>query len=154
MMFGIRKAVEETVQVSGERNTWIDRCEGALIAQKFKKVKVDRTLGQVTGNFHPMFGYGPWGNIVLTFAQEGGNTSIHIWATADADNVQSLVRSPAGRIIEKFKLGLGTIERLPVPKAEPPDSSVVQVIERLAALHDAGALDDDEFKAAKTKLLE
>ena len=44
-------------------------------------------------------------------------------------------------------------EAIPVPVPEP-GGDIVSRLERLAALHKAGALTDDEFAALKTKLLD
>jgi multidrug resistance efflux pump len=41
----------------------------------------------------------------------------------------------------------------PAPAAAPAQDDVIAQIERLAALHTAGALSDEEFAAAKKKLL-
>jgi hypothetical protein len=39
------------------------------------------------------------------------------------------------------------------PVRTGPDAADIEQIQKLAALHDAGALTDDEFAAAKSKLL-
>ena len=49
-------------------------------------------------------------------------------------------------------------EQAPPPPAPPPPAAspaedATSEIERLAALHDAGSLSDDEFAAAKSKIL-
>ena len=41
----------------------------------------------------------------------------------------------------------------PPPPAASPAEDATSEIERLAALHDAGSLSDDEFAAAKQKIL-
>jgi len=41
----------------------------------------------------------------------------------------------------------------PPPPAASPAEDATSEIERLAALHDAGSLSDDEFAAAKSKIL-
>lgn len=41
----------------------------------------------------------------------------------------------------------------PAPPAPAPADDATSEIERLASLHDSGALTDDEFSAAKAKIL-
>ena len=54
------------------------------------------------------------------------------------------------RDLEPFAALLGTVPQ----QVETPDASVADAIERLAALHEAGALTAAEFTAAKRRLLE
>lgn len=46
------------------------------------------------------------GDILVTLLPDGGNTKIHMKATANMDNLFALVRSPTKEIIGKFKAGL------------------------------------------------
>ena len=144
--------------VAGTRDSWFDRCEQSLTSQKFKKVVVDRGLGQVRAVHHPKFGYGPYGDILLTLLPDGPNTRVEIRATANVDNVQSLVRSPGRKLIDMFKAGLGDVgnplaDDHSIESSSEAVNSIGDELTRLVALHADGHLDDDEFKAAKRKLL-
>ncbi|MFI0937247.1 hypothetical protein [Streptomyces sp. NPDC021020] len=48
----IRKSVEETVVVAGERDEWLNRCANGLIAAGFKDVRMGTVLGQVTAAYN------------------------------------------------------------------------------------------------------
>jgi hypothetical protein len=45
------------------------------------------------------------------------------------------------------------VPRQPGPAAEPPKSPVLDQLSQLAAMHSSGVLTDEEFAAAKAKLL-
>jgi hypothetical protein len=52
--------------------------------------------------------------------------------------------------------GQGVQPPAPAPASEPdagPENSVMEQLSQLAAMHDQGALTDDEFAAAKAKVL-
>lgn len=152
----IRKSVEETLVVGGSPEQWFASCEQALKSQKFKKVVVTRELGQVKGDYKPMIGT-LHGDVLLVLVPDGANTRIEIKATAAADNVYALGRSPGAKLIEKFKEGLlssGFDITPPVQDTKTPTESMSEELERLADLHERGALDAEEFKAAKSRLLE
>jgi hypothetical protein len=60
-----------------------------------------------------------------------------------------------GKMTRKFFEALDiALQHTPEPTASPTHSEAkVEELERLAALHSSGALDDQEFQAAKAKLL-
>jgi hypothetical protein len=149
---GIRKMVEEQLVVPGQREQWLGLCERALTSQKFKKVSVNSTLGQVRGDFKPIIGTLS-GDIVVTVTPEDHNVRLTVRATANVDNVFALGGSPGGKLIEKFKAGLGAIETpLAAPQAVP-SIAITEQLERLAVMRGAGSLTDAEFQQAKSQLL-
>jgi hypothetical protein len=156
---GIRKSIDETVVVGGEPSAWFQPCERALTTQKFKKVTTDRTISQVRGSYKPLIGT-LFGDIQITMIPEGPNTRLNIRATANADNIYALGRSPAGKLISMFKEGLAaqdvSLATLSAQAPNPGDSAVRSVsdeVTRLAELHSNKILTDEEYSAAKAKLL-
>ena len=58
----------------------------------------------------------------------------------------------AGLFFERLRVVLRSVEE-PKPQAGAESMSAVDELERLALLHERGALDDDEFRRAKQRLL-
>lgn len=163
---GIRKAVDDSIFVSGDRDAWYGYCEQALLTKKFKKVVVDRTLGQVRGNYKPIIGT-LFGDVQITLIPDGPNTRLDIQATANVDNVYSLGRSPGGKLIGMFKQGLAglNVATPPIspqtpsdvqstPETSHPQQTMSEELARLGHLHASKVLSDEEFTAAKAKLLD
>ena len=101
---GIRNSMEEDIVVSGERNTWLKKCENSLNNQGFTKVNVNNSLYQVKGNYKKIT---VWGEILITLTPHSEkDTNIFIKATSNVDNIFALFKSPNKTIIEKFKKGL------------------------------------------------
>lgn len=149
---GIRKTIEEQMVVPGDRDEWLSLCERSLKSQKFKKVDVNSTLGQVRGDFKPHIGT-IFGDVIITVTPEGPNTRLTVRATANVDNVYALMSSPGAKLIEKFKAGLGPLE---TPLAAPNVIASIPMtdqLERLVAMRAAGSLTDAEFQSAKSQLL-
>ena len=103
----------------------------------------------------------------------GGGTEMSAFvAKRDGDTVSFLCRRkprPVSRLFASLTMGreaevaglffeglrdvLPTVEE-PESPAGPESMSAVDDLERLALLHERGALDDDEFRRAKQRLLE
>jgi hypothetical protein len=149
---GIRKTVEEQMVVPGSRDEWLCLCERSLKSQKFKKVSVNSTLGQVRGDFKQYIGT-IWGDIIITLTPEGPNTRLTVRATANVDNASALFSSPGAKMIEKFKAGLGPLEAPMTAPAVIASIPVTDQLERLMAMRGDGSLTDAEFQSAKTQLL-
>jgi hypothetical protein len=149
---GIRKTVEEQMVVPGDRDEWLGLCERSLKSQKFKKVSVNSALGQVRGDFKQIIGT-LWGVIVVTVTPEGPNVRLTVRATANVDNMFALASSPGGKLIQKFKAGLGPIETLQAAPQAVPSIAITEQLERLAVMRGAGSLTDAEFQQAKSQLL-
>ncbi|NMM24198.1 MAG: SHOCT domain-containing protein [Phycicoccus sp.] len=149
---GIRKMVEEQMVVPGGRDEWLGLCQQALISQKFKKVSLNSTLNQVRGDFKQIIGT-LWGDIVVTLTPEGPNVRLTVRATANVDNVYALGSSPGGKLIAKFKAGLGPVKMPLVAPQEGHPIPITEQLERLAVMRGAGSLTDAEFQQAKSQLL-
>jgi len=99
----VRKDVEESFVVKGNREEWLKKCEESLKDNGFKDVKVSSALFQINANYKKAT---TWGVIQLTLQPEGENTRIIAKATANVDNVFALFKSPGKTIIEAFKKGI------------------------------------------------
>lgn len=100
----MRRVAEATLNVTGPTDSWLPRCKQALEATGFSQVKVTDVLHQVTGKYRT---FTTVGEIEVSLAPNGENTTIHAKATANVDNIFVLFRSPTGTILSKFKQGLG-----------------------------------------------
>ena len=149
----IRKTVEESFAATGTVEAWLARSEEALSRAGFKKIQIDRALGQVRGDFKQWVGT-LWGDLLVTLSPAvGSNVQVHLRATANIDNIYSLGRSPGQKLIEKFKAELGDIPPAREHSGEADGSALSAELQRIADLHATGALDDAEFAEAKKKLL-
>jgi hypothetical protein len=83
--------------------------------------------------------------VVLTLAGPDGSAEIHL-ADADEQALRLAFRPVRDAIV--------TPESTPLPVGSTAEQDIVSKIERLATLREAGHLSDDEFAAAKAKLLE
>ena len=99
----IRKSVEDSFVVAGPRETWLAKCNQALIAGKFTALDVNQVLFQVKGNYKKVT---VWGSIEITLAPEGNNTRITAKAMANVDNIFALFSSPGKKILYVFKSNL------------------------------------------------
>jgi hypothetical protein len=103
----VRKSVEETVVVKGDREDWLEECATVMRRQGFKPVTCDETLYQINGNWKPVIGTLN-GDIQVTLLPEGDDmTRMQIKGTGAVDNIYALFGSPGKRLIAKFKSGIG-----------------------------------------------
>jgi hypothetical protein len=103
----LRKSVEETWVVEGDRRDWLDKCANAMRRQGFKPVTCDESKYQVSGTWKPVMGTLN-GEVAVTLLPEGNHsTRIQATGTGAADNIFALFSSPGKRLIGKFKSGLG-----------------------------------------------
>ncbi|MEU6098473.1 hypothetical protein [Streptomyces sp. NPDC047079] len=102
----IRKSVEETLVVAGERDEWLTRCAKGLITAGFKDVQTSTVLGQVTGTYKKFPTNGELAITVVPSAQSG-HTQLTLRSTAAVDNVYALFSSPNKKILATAKAGLG-----------------------------------------------
>ncbi len=102
----VRKSVEETVVVDGERDDWLEKCFALLNEQGFKGVTCSETLYQVGGDWKPVIGT-LYGDIEITLTPQGNDaTRMRIVGTGAVDNIYALFGSPGKRLIAKFKAGI------------------------------------------------
>jgi|TARA_B110000467_G_C18253707_1_gene442034 hypothetical protein len=87
----IRKTVEDTFVVAGNREQWLPLCANALNAAGFSAVEANELLGQVKGNYKK---FTVWGSIEISLMQEGGNTKFVAKAMANVDNIFAIFSSP------------------------------------------------------------
>lgn len=100
----IRKSIEETLVVKGERDEWLEKCRLALERGGFGRVEVASLLGQVHASYRKPT---VWGSIDITLTPaDSSQTQMHLVATANVDNVYALFRSPTKKVLEAFKSGL------------------------------------------------
>jgi hypothetical protein len=100
----VRKAVSETFMVDGPRDEWLTRCSTTLEQTGFKQIQTNATLGQIQADFHKAT---TWGSLALTLTPNGDDrTTIVATATANADNVFALFKSPGRKILDAFKSGM------------------------------------------------
>jgi hypothetical protein len=101
----IRKSVEETLVVAGERDEWLTRCAKSLITSGFKDVRTSTVLGQVTGTYRK---FPTNGELVITVvpSAHSGHTQLTLRSTAAVDNVYALFSSPHKKILATAKAGL------------------------------------------------
>ncbi len=96
----IRKSIEETISVSGEREMWIEKCKTSLTKAGFKNINTNIVTFQVGGELKNLTIFG---EILLTLLPENNNTKIIMKATANIDNIYALFKSPTKAILNKFK---------------------------------------------------
>ena len=96
----VRKTVEDTFVVAGNREQWLAKCKDALAAGGFTAIQANEALGQIKGNYKK---FTVWGSIEITLMPEGENTKIIAKAMANVDNIFALFSSPGKKIIEAFK---------------------------------------------------
>jgi hypothetical protein len=101
----IRKSVEETIVVTGERDEWLNRCTKGLIAAGFKDVQTSTTLGQVAGAYKK---FPTHGELTITVAPcpQAGHTQLTLRSTAAVDNIYALFVSPNKKILVTAKASL------------------------------------------------
>lgn len=102
----IRKSVEETLVVAGERDEWLTRCAKGLMAAGFKDVQTSTVLGQVAGSYKKFPTSGELTITVVPGAQPG-HTQLTLRSTAAVDNIYALFASPNKKILATAKAGLG-----------------------------------------------
>lgn len=96
----IRKSMEQTVVVQGNRDLWLTKVETALIQAKFTKVQSNKTTYQITGNYKKLT---VWGEIAIALLPDGPSvTKLAIKSTANVDNIYALISSPNKKIIASF----------------------------------------------------
>ena len=99
----IRKTLEDTFVVAGDRREWLAKCKAALEAGGFKEIRPNETLGQIAGDYKK---FTVWGSIEISLLPEGESTKVVARATANVDNVFALVSSPGKKILAAFKSNL------------------------------------------------
>ncbi|MET9386192.1 hypothetical protein ABZY09_35300 [Streptomyces sp. NPDC002928] len=102
----IRKSMEETLVVAGERDEWLARCAKGLIAAGFKDVQTNTVLGQVAGTYKKFPTNGDLTITVIPGARSG-HTQLTLRATAAVDNIYALFSSPNKKILITAKASLG-----------------------------------------------
>ena len=101
---GIRKSVEETVVLNGTGAYWGPRCVTAMQAAGFTVSVVNEAAGRVEGKFRTAT---VWGELVVTLLPAGAEaTQVTAKASANADNIYAVFRSPGRKILEDFKSAL------------------------------------------------
>ena len=96
----IRKSLEETISVNGEREMWIEKCKNSLTKAGFKNITANSATFQISGDYKKFTVYG---EILLTLLPENNSTKIIMKATANMDNIYALFNSPTKAILSKFK---------------------------------------------------
>ncbi len=100
----IRKAMEETLVVSGDRDEWLTRCAKGLIAHGFKDVKTSQVLGQVSAKYKRMTTSGEV--LVTATPHSSGQVQLMLKTTANVDNIYALFGSPNQKIMNLVKAGV------------------------------------------------
>jgi hypothetical protein len=149
---GIRMMAEERMVVSGGRDEWFGFCQRALTSQKFKKVSVNSTTGQVRGNFKQVIGT-LRGDIVITLTPEGPNTLLTVRATANVENVSALVARPGAELIKRFKVGLDSLETPRAAAQEVRSVPITDLPHRFAAMRGADSPTDAQSQSSTSQLL-
>ncbi|MGE5390041.1 MAG: hypothetical protein ACM3PE_03150 [Deltaproteobacteria bacterium] len=96
----IRKSIEETIVVSGNREERFLTCVEALKKAGFKNISPNNVIFQIEGSYKKAT---VWGEILITLLPEGPDTRIVMKSTANVDNIYALFKSPTKTIIDKFK---------------------------------------------------
>ncbi|MGY5015040.1 hypothetical protein ACWCY6_44530 [Streptomyces sp. 900105755] len=102
----IRKSVEETLVVAGERDEWLTRCAKGLMKAGFKDVQTSTVLGQVAGTYKKFPTNGELSITVIPSSQSG-HTQLTLRSTAAVDNVYAMFSSPNKKILTVAKASLG-----------------------------------------------
>lgn len=98
----IRKSMEETLVVAGERGEWLTRCAKGLMVGGFKDVETNTVLGQVTGSYRHFPTHGEL-TITAVPAAQSGHTQLTLRSTAAVDNLYALFVSPNKKILSAAK---------------------------------------------------
>jgi hypothetical protein len=98
----IRKSVEETLVVAGERDEWLSLCARGLIAVGFKGVQTTTVLGQVTGTYKKFPTHGEL-TITAEPCMKSGYTQLTLRSTAAVDNLYASFASPNKKILVTAK---------------------------------------------------
>lgn len=101
----IRKSMEETLVVAGERDEWLTRSAKGLMTAGFKDVETNTVLGQVTGTYR---NFSTRGELTITAvpAAQSGHTQLTLRSTAAVDNLYALFVSPNKKILSAAKAAL------------------------------------------------
>ncbi|MCT9003563.1 hypothetical protein [Streptomyces rhizosphaerihabitans] len=98
----IRKSVEETLVVAGERDDWLTRCAKGLITAGFKNVQTSTVLGQVTGKYRKFPTHGEL-TVTVVPSAHSGHSQLTLRSTAAVDNIYALFASPNKKILATAK---------------------------------------------------
>jgi hypothetical protein len=154
----VRKSVDDTIDVAGPRESWLEGCKDALKGQGFTKVEVSAAPFQIKANYKKAT---TWGDLEVTLLPEGAEaTRINAKATANVDNVFAAFSSPGRKILDRFKQGINSANVDTTPAASvptdgvPASPSVADQIRQLGELRDQGLVTAKEFETKKSELLE
>ncbi|MEV6057274.1 hypothetical protein [Streptomyces sp. NPDC052107] len=101
----VRKSMEESLVVAGDRDEWLTRCAKGLITTGFKDVQTSSTLGQVTGKYRKFPTTHGELTITVTPSAQPGYIQLHLRSTAAVDNIYALFSSPNKKILSVAKGG-------------------------------------------------
>lgn len=97
----VRKSMEETLVVAGDRDDLLTRCAKGLIASGFKDVQTALGLGQVSGKLKKAT---TSGDILITATpHSSGQVQLVFKSTGNVDNIYALFSSPNKKIISLAK---------------------------------------------------
>jgi hypothetical protein len=96
----VRKSLDETVVINGDRRQLLERCRAAMDAGGFSKVTVNDALFQISGRYRKATTVGA---LTVTLRPAPGGTELAMRATGNVDNVFALFRGPSQRILQAFK---------------------------------------------------
>lgn len=99
----IRKTRDEKIVVQGNIEDWLIKSEESLIKSNFKKIKVNKTINQITGTYKTLTCFGEISITLYSINSVTEQTEILIKSTANIDNLYALFKSPNKTIISLYK---------------------------------------------------
>lgn len=143
------KPLRQELVRTGDPDDWLEKVEDAFASAGFTKIRADPDACVCSGNFHKGT---VWGELEVELDDASpGQTRLSLSATAAKDNIWTLLKGdPTERIIDRL---MRCLPDEPSASTSASQSSVAGELGRLAELHNQGTLSDEEFQAAKRKVL-